>query len=118
MMETMPQATATALTTPPPPTTIDPPTSPEVLNKLRTNPLVRLIDPRRLEQLAAKCVLTRFRAGRKVVREGDAATDVHVLISGGVRVAHRAPGSEDGEAVVKLLGAPSIFGDSEALMGI
>ena len=116
-METIPQANT--LTAPPPPTaTVDPPLSPEVLNKLRTNPLLRLIDPRRLEQLAAKCVLTRFRAGRKVIREGDAATDVHVLISGGVRVAHRAPGSEDGEAVVKLLGAPSIFGESEALMGI
>ncbi len=113
-METIPQATLTA---PPPPAPIEA-ASPEVLSKLRANPLCRLIDPRRLEQLAAKCVLTRFRAGRKVIREGEAATDVHVLVSGGVRIAHRAPGSEDGEAVVKLLGAPGLFGESEALMGI
>ena len=95
----------------------EPPAS-EVVVKLRSNPLLRLVDARKLEQLASKCTLTRYRANRKVVREGEAAGAVCVLISGGVRLTHRAPGSEEGEAVVKLLGAPGIFGESEAIMGI
>lgn len=90
----------------------------ELLTKLRSNPLFRQIDPRRLEPIAAKCTLTCYRAGRKVLREGETATDVCVLVTGGVRITHRAPGSDDGEAVGQLLGAPALFGESEALMGI
>jgi CRP-like cAMP-binding protein len=89
----------------------------EVLARLRAHPLFRMIDPRRLEQVAEKAVLTKYRAGRKVVREGETGGGVCVLVAGGVRVTHRAPGSEEGDAVVKLLGAPSLFGESEALMG-
>lgn len=96
----------------------EPAQSNELLAKLRANPLLRQIDPCRLEQVASNCTFTRYRAGRRVLREGEAATGVCVLVSGGVRITHQAPGGDEGEAVGQLLGAPALFGEAETLIGI
>ncbi len=89
-----------------------------VLEALRKNPLFGVVDPDALELMARHAERVRFRAGRKVLREGELAGDVFVLVSGGVRIYHKAPTEEEGEIVVKLFRAPAFFGEMEVLLKI
>lgn len=89
-----------------------------VLEPLRNHPLFAQLSDEGLTFLTRHATRTKFRAGRKVLREGREAKDVFVLVSGGVRIFHRAPASNEGEIVVKLFGAPAFFGEMEVLMHI
>ena len=51
-----------------------------------------------------------------ICRAGAASTEVYVLFSGAAVVLHEVPGR--GEVVGRLLGAPCLFGDAEALLGL
>lgn len=85
---------------------------------LARNPLFGKVDEGLLERLLPHAERIRFRAGRKILREGSEAGQVFCLVDGGVRIYHRAPGGEDGEIVVKLFRAPAFFGEMEVLLGI
>lgn len=90
----------------------------DLMAQLRQNPLFSLVDSDALELIGRHAERVRFRAGRKVLREGDQAGDVFVLVSGGVRIYHKAPTEAEGEIVVKLFRAPAFFGEMEVLLEI
>ena len=89
-----------------------------LLAELRSNPLFGLVDSDALSLMVRHAERVRFRAGRKVLREGERAQDVFVLATGGVRIYHKAPTDEEGEIVVKLFRAPAFFGEMEVLLQI
>lgn len=91
---------------------------PALVGPIRANPLFSKISEEGLELLVKHAQRIPFRAGRKVLREGDTAGDVFVLVDGGVRIYHRAPTDEEGEIVVKLFRAPAFFGEMEVLLKI
>ena len=91
---------------------------PALLEPLRANPMFAKVKHEHLAQLVRHASRVRYRAGRKILREGDEAGDVFLLVSGGVRIYHLAPDRSGGEIVVKLFRAPAFFGEMELLIGI
>jgi hypothetical protein len=62
-----------------------------------------------LERLAGSSEEMEFRAGDEIVREGEAADALYVLIDGDVEVSAR--GELDSERVIRTMSAPSYFGE-------
>jgi CRP-like cAMP-binding protein len=84
--------------------------------RLRQNPVFAKADERQLEALRAAARAVRYRPGERVLREGEPADRVYVLVEGRVRIYHISAGGE--EVVVTLMSAPAIFGEAEAFSGI
>jgi CRP-like cAMP-binding protein len=91
---------------------------PQISGPLRAHPLFAQVSDDGLAFLVRHATRVHYRAGRKVLREGNKANEVFVLATGGVRIYHRAPDSKEGEIVVKLFRAPAFFGEMEVLMKI
>ncbi|MCC6751271.1 MAG: cyclic nucleotide-binding domain-containing protein [Deltaproteobacteria bacterium] len=77
------------------------------------NPIFAAAGAKACAQLAQRCPPLEHGAGRPVVRAGEPADHLHVVLSGTVRVFHRSPDGR--ELVVKLLRAPVAFGEMELL---
>jgi len=82
---------------------------------IRSHPLLGLLSASALEAIGKSGRTTRFRQNRTVMRAGRASDEVFCLLSGAVRIYHRA---EDGmEVLVMLQRAPSLFGAMEVISG-
>jgi CRP/FNR family transcriptional regulator, cyclic AMP receptor protein len=68
-----------------------------------------------LARVLARATLRTLSRGQALVRDGEPATEVHVVVEGALRVFHTSPDGE--EAVVMLLRAHALYGDSEAVAG-
>src|SRR5688572_31893436 len=71
--------------------------------------------PEALACVLARATVRTLSRGQALVRDGELATEVHVVVEGALRVFHSSPDGE--EAVVMLLRAHALFGDSEAVAG-
>ncbi len=67
-------------------------------------------------ELAARYRPRTYNAGELVFESGAVSDRLFVLLKGAVRIFHRA--TDGRETVVKLLGAPCVFGDVEIISGV
>ncbi len=71
---------------------------------------------RELRELAArKMTVRRLRVGARVLSEGEPADSIHLLVDGCVRVFYAT--SAQAQITVKILRAPAMFGEAEAVSG-
>jgi CRP-like cAMP-binding protein len=70
-----------------------------------------------LAALAEGCAFARFTTGQDIVREGDPAAHMFVLVYGKVVVVARAEDEAGGEHVLATRSAPQYFGESALLEG-
>lgn len=82
---------------------------------LQQNPVFAEADPAALGRLVDASRAAHYPPGAVILSDGEQADRVFALDAGRVRVYHLAPTGE--EVVVKLFGAPAIFGEAEALGG-
>ncbi len=80
---------------------------------LSAHPLFEVASPRAIQEITAQSRTIRCAAGRFILREHKPARHVYALLEGGVRVFHLGPAGE--EIVVKLFGAPALFGEADVL---
>lgn len=97
---------------------------------LRNIPLFDGVNDNALATLASRSRHQKVSVGKKVLREGDAAEHVYLLLAGGVRIWHgparpacavSAAGDDDGgegQVDVRLMGPPALFGESEVMLGL
>ena len=88
-------------------------TAPESLEQIRTGSLRRIkilatLDEARLEQLRSHLRLTRIRQWQIVLKQGDPADGMYLIIGGEVRVRLLARGAE---TIVATLGPGEFFGE-------
>lgn len=81
---------------------------------LRVIPIFANLAPEKLEEMRAALRVTRMESGEIVVREGDAADRLFVLVSGEVQVVKNY--LEPGSQTVDVLGPGAFFGEM-ALIG-
>ncbi len=79
------------------------------------NPIFAAGGPAICALFGARYPALDHQAGTLLLDTGEAPEYLHVLLSGTVRIFHRAPDGR--EAVVKLMRAPAVFGDIELLCG-
>ncbi|MBW2731527.1 MAG: Crp/Fnr family transcriptional regulator [Deltaproteobacteria bacterium] len=84
-----------------------------LLSLLTSHPIFAPAAPEQLKELVAASSVVRVSAGEVILREGEPADRVFVLAEGAVRVYHVSPEGE--EVLLKLFGAPAVFGEAEAL---
>lgn len=84
-----------------------------VINLIASHPIFSPASRERIESLVDASTIKRVRAGDVILGEGQPADRVFVLAEGAVRVYHVSPEGE--EVLLKLFGAPAIFGEAEAL---
>lgn len=70
-----------------------------------------------LERLAGSAETVSFMPGTPIVREGESADALYVLIDGEVRVTARGEGGSD-EREIRVMRAPTYFGEIGVLEGI
>lgn len=92
------------------------PTPSSLLVLWRQNPIFAAVDPEALAELARRCPAETIAPRTLILEAGAPAEQLHVVLSGTVRVFHRSPDGR--EAVVKLLRAPSVFAEIELFHGI
>ncbi|MCB9556900.1 MAG: Crp/Fnr family transcriptional regulator [Deltaproteobacteria bacterium] len=85
------------------------------IDQLRANPVFAQASEPSLAKLANAARAVSYGVDQHIVACGEPADRVFVLVAGTVRVFHRAHNGD--EVVVKVLGAPAIFGEAEALPG-
>jgi len=83
---------------------------------LASNPIFSVGTKAARARLLEEAELRTYAAGAMVLSEGEAATQLWVLLSGAVRVYHATPEGE--EVVIKLFRPPAIFGEAESLSGV
>jgi CRP-like cAMP-binding protein len=83
---------------------------------LAHNPVFAAASPNARERLVDASKLRTFAPGEPIIVEGQAAEQIYALEQGTVRVFHLSPKGD--EVVVKLFGAPAVFGEAEALGGV
>jgi CRP/FNR family cyclic AMP-dependent transcriptional regulator len=77
------------------------------------NPIVAAAGEETGRALAAKYVPTTHPAGVDLIKEGETSDQVHVVLSGTVRIYQKA--ADGREVLAKLLRSPCLFGDLELL---
>jgi CRP/FNR family transcriptional regulator len=80
------------------------------------NPIFAALGEQACRRLAAGYPPTVHPPGARLVEAGDPGDRIYVLLQGTVRMFHRA--ADGREAVTRLLTAPMMFGDAEALAGL
>jgi len=87
----------------------------ELITHLRKNEIFSETEARTLEQLAGLATVEHYEKGGRILEEGDASEHLFVLIGGVVGVFYS---SEDGvDVLVKIFGAPAVFGEMELIFG-
>ena len=88
------------------------PSVPTPLEVVARHPLLRELTAPALRGLVADSTQVCLRPKRVVLREGDPPTCAYFLLSGAVRVFHRAG---DAEYLLKLFRGPALFGEMEVM---
>jgi CRP/FNR family transcriptional regulator, cyclic AMP receptor protein len=84
------------------------------LKLLAAVPLFRGLTSVELEEIASQLDSREFKAGDRIMREGDAPTHpIYILLKGAVEVVKNAVHGRD--HVISTLSAPSVFGEIEVL---
>lgn len=83
---------------------------------LRTQPIFARAAPERLERLADVAQVRRHARGEHLLAEDDPSEHLFVLAEGVVGVFYS--NERGGSVLVKILGAPSVFGEMELLSGL
>jgi CRP-like cAMP-binding protein len=86
-----------------------------MLATLCSHPLLAKVDASIIAKLLASGEVVTLKARRTILREGAEADAVYLLLSGGVRVYHRA--ASGSEVLLKLFRAPALFGEMEVMAG-
>lgn len=86
------------------------------MSSLSTHPVFKNADPEQLRELERASTQRDYHTKTRILSEGEAASFVYALQTGAVRIFHRAETGE--EVLLKLLRAPAIFGEAEALSGL
>ncbi len=83
---------------------------------LRAQPVFARAAPERLERLAEVAQVRRHARQEHLIAEDDPSEDLFVLVEGVVGVFYS--NERGGSVLVKILGAPSVFGEMELLTGL
>lgn len=86
-----------------------------LIGKLRRHPIWTDAPDQAVRALAERLREVPLAAGDSILRAGDAADAIHLLVRGVCRVFYPAT-ERSAEVTVKLFGAPVAFGDAESIL--
>jgi CRP-like cAMP-binding protein len=86
------------------------------MTRLEAHPLVAAIPADARQGALEGCELSRVEHGTRLIKDGDEALHIFLLVSGAVRIYFERP--DGAEITAKIIAAPSFFGEAEAMGGL
>jgi len=86
------------------------------MTRLDAHPLVAALPAEARQAAFDGCELRRIEHGVRLIKDGDEALQIFLLLSGAVRIYFERP--DGAEITAKIIAAPSFFGEAEAMCGL